>query len=449
MTKIKVRNRLWPTDNIAKASIAFYPRQPLGANSGGFGRNPFGGDTGGLGLKPPFLKLNGGLGLFDAGCVLRQSALLPVVSFQTNSHGVADLNVKGIADGAYLCSVMPHDVLFDAVGPATASDAKPPTGIYRTLSFDVMVRAGTVTLKSPVTAPSGTAIQGTNEIIAGLQPVWMKSPQHSSRGGTAISLIVVHHTAVNTRGSIQTFMSEPDKSVHYMIDTDGQVVKFVQESQKAFHAGFSHWAGESDINRSSIGIEIVNTTGPYPEAQYSALIELIGRLLTANPQITPDSIVGHSDIGTTKGGGTKLGRKSSDPGMQFQWSRLENRGWGLLRTGGQAAKMYGGFFDAVPAGSLRHGDSDKKHRFGGTVHHAMKTTPVKELQDDLTGIGYSLGSPDGEYDGETEAAVKIFQEHFFAGGGGRSPDGRVDAETARLIKSVAGAPVPQAAGATP
>ena len=47
-------------------------------------------------------------------------------------------------------------------------------------------------------------------------------------------------------------------SCHYVIGRDGRVTQMVAESMRAWHAGVSHWAGETDINSRSIGIEIDN-----------------------------------------------------------------------------------------------------------------------------------------------------------------------------------------------
>ena len=39
---------------------------------------------------------------------------------------------------------------------------------------------------------------------------------------------------------------------------DGRIVQMVPESRRAWHAGSAFWAGETDINSCSIGIEIAN-----------------------------------------------------------------------------------------------------------------------------------------------------------------------------------------------
>jgi N-acetylmuramoyl-L-alanine amidase len=47
-------------------------------------------------------------------------------------------------------------------------------------------------------------------------------------------------------------------SAHYVVLQDGYIVQLVAESRRAWHAGVSSWAGETDINSCSIGIEIAN-----------------------------------------------------------------------------------------------------------------------------------------------------------------------------------------------
>jgi N-acetyl-anhydromuramyl-L-alanine amidase AmpD len=181
-----------------------------------------------------------------------------------------------------------------------------------------------------------------------------------------------------------------------MIDTDGQIVKWVQDSESAAHAGKSRWNGVIFMNSSSIGIEIVNTTGPYPEAQYVALLGLLDRLTSTFSSVDTWNIIGHSDIGTSDDG--TLGRKSGDPGLQFHWDRLEAKRLGmLLSIGPPNPNIYSGFFQTVPNGSFRTGDNDAHQRYGGAVHKAITGTPIQDLQQDLTDIGYSLGTPDGHF----------------------------------------------------
>jgi N-acetyl-anhydromuramyl-L-alanine amidase AmpD len=356
-----------------------------------------------------------------------------VASGASNGHGLVELNLTAVADGDYSCTIMAPNTDSNPVGPALATGAPVPDRIYRPVTLAVKITAHTIKTATPSDAQTANvAVSGTS-IVVDVQPVWMKSATHTGRGGDVISMIIVHHTACALAPAISTFLSE--KGPHYMIDTDGQIVKWVQESEASWHAGKSRWAGVIGMNSVSIGIEIVNDTGPYPEAQYVALLGLLDRLTSAFSTVDTWNIIGHSDIGTDGSG--VLGRKSGDPGLQFHWDRLEAKRWGLMMAFGPPnPNIYSGFFQTVANGAFRKGDNDTHHRFGGSVHNTITGTPIQDLQQDLTDIGYSLGTPDGDFALKTERAVLTIQEHFFAGGRGPAPNGRVDFQTAALIKSV-------------
>ena len=103
-------------------------------------------------------------------------------------------------------------------------------------------------------------------------------------------------------------------SAHLLIRRDGRVVQFVPFISRAWHAGKSAWLGREACNDYSIGIECEGTDElPYEDAQYATLHELLPLLRAAYPAITPDRIVGHSDVAP--------GRKT-DPGPSFDWSRV-------------------------------------------------------------------------------------------------------------------------------
>ncbi|HET7131625.1 MAG TPA: 1,6-anhydro-N-acetylmuramyl-L-alanine amidase AmpD [Gammaproteobacteria bacterium] len=103
-------------------------------------------------------------------------------------------------------------------------------------------------------------------------------------------------------------------SAHVLIRRNGELVQFVPFGARAWHAGKSSWQGREACNDYSIGIECEGTDDlPYADAQYAALRELLPRLSEAYPRITPDRIVGHSDVAP--------GRKT-DPGASFDWARV-------------------------------------------------------------------------------------------------------------------------------
>ena len=104
-------------------------------------------------------------------------------------------------------------------------------------------------------------------------------------------------------------------SAHLLIRRSGEIVQFVPFHRRAWHAGVSHFCGRDRCNDFSIGIELEGTDdSPYEDTQYDALARVVSSLLAAYSAITPDRIVGHSDIAP--------GRKT-DPGPLFDWARFK------------------------------------------------------------------------------------------------------------------------------
>lgn len=103
-------------------------------------------------------------------------------------------------------------------------------------------------------------------------------------------------------------------SAHVLIRRDGEIVQFVPFHLRAWHAGASQYEGRSACNDFSIGIEMEGADDvPYGKAQYESASALILALRAAYPAITPERLVGHSDISP--------GRKT-DPGPSFDWNLL-------------------------------------------------------------------------------------------------------------------------------
>ncbi len=103
-------------------------------------------------------------------------------------------------------------------------------------------------------------------------------------------------------------------SAHLFVRRDGRTVQFVPLRQRAWHAGVSIFEGRERCNDYSIGIELEGTDErAYTERQYRRLAVLCRQLIQRFPAITPNRVVGHSDIAP--------GRKT-DPGPAFDWIRL-------------------------------------------------------------------------------------------------------------------------------
>ena len=106
-------------------------------------------------------------------------------------------------------------------------------------------------------------------------------------------------------------------SAHWLIDEAGQAEALVDEGARAWHAGAGAWAGHSDINSHSIGIEIANRGDhPFAAAQMDGLETLL-RGVMERWNIPAAHVIAHSDMAPTRKG---------DPGARFDWQRLARAG---------------------------------------------------------------------------------------------------------------------------
>lgn len=163
--------------------------------------------------------------------------------------------------------------------------------------------------------------------------VW-RSPNFNERkslGGGAVrpSMIILHYTGMKTAEEALERLCDPksEVSAHYVIEESGKIHQLVDNGKRAWHAGKSYWEGLTDINSSSIGIEIVNKGHDFgyqefPDKQIRVL-EGVLKSLIQEYDIAPDKILGHSDIAP--------GRKV-DPGEKFPWRRLAQKDIGLWAT---------------------------------------------------------------------------------------------------------------------
>lgn len=203
-------------------------------------------------------------------------------------------------------------------------------------------------------------------------------------------MLIIHYTGMQSAEASLLRLSDPNAAVsaHYLIDEDGTVYRLVDESKRAWHAGVSHWGGETDINSCSVGIELQNPGHEFgyrafPDTQMSVLIALCVDILSRHA-IPAERILGHSDVAPTR---------KEDPGELFDWRVLADAGIGRL-----PAKV----------ASVDRMD-DRKARTC------------------LSAIGYDPGVP-------LDKALTAFQRHF------RQDiiDGKLDAETAGLLVELAG-----------
>lgn len=149
------------------------------------------------------------------------------------------------------------------------------------------------------------------------------SPNFGRRkSGKNIEFIVLHYTAIGKEASLDRLCNPiHEVSCHYLIDQKGVCYQLVDDSKRAWHAGKSFWRGLRDINSRSLGIELVNSGDEaYPKAQMESLMLLLRDLLAIH-KISPQNVLGHSDIAPSR---------KTDPGKWFDWRLLSENGLAIL-----------------------------------------------------------------------------------------------------------------------
>jgi N-acetylmuramoyl-L-alanine amidase len=148
---------------------------------------------------------------------------------------------------------------------------------------------------------------------------WQASPSFDERRP---NVIVLHYTGGASLENGIRDLTEPQMrvSAHYVVGRDGSLYQLVDERKRAWHAGESRWGNDTDLNSTSIGIEIDNDgVEPYPDVQIDALLALL-RDLVERHRIPQENVVGHADVAPSR---------KVDPGRLFPWERLAAEGFGL------------------------------------------------------------------------------------------------------------------------
>lgn len=244
---------------------------------------------------------------------------------------------------------------------------------------------------------------------------------HSSR----VDHLVIHFTGERFAESLRvlTQRTAVPVSVHYLVPAPGdatyphrslRVYRLVDEERRAWHAGVSYWAGATELNARSIGIEIVNesrctnidptaeTPAPenqrcefrdYDPTQVEIVIALARDILERYPDIDPEDVVGHADIAPDR---------RLDPGPKFPWRTLYERGIGAW------------YDETTMAAHL--------NRF------LVKMPDAVTLQRALAAFGYRV-EVTGEIDTQTRFVLRAFQMHYRPS----NFSGHPDAETAAIL----------------
>ena len=230
-----------------------------------------------------------------------------------------------------------------------------------------------------------------------------------------IQFIVVHYTATDNLGSIKELTSSRVSS-HFLVldEEDNKIYSLVPLEQRAWHAGASSFRGRTNINDTSVGIEIVsdgiareyradsNPYHPYDHyVDYKPIqIEKVAQIIkyvAEKYNVPARNIVAHSDIAP--------GRKK-DPGAKFPWKELYDK------------YNIGAWYD----------EADKQAFMN---EEKFKATSIREIKDELRKYGYEVNRLD-EWDKESKNVVYAFQLHFNP----KNLTGEMDLETFAILKAL-------------
>jgi N-acetylmuramoyl-L-alanine amidase len=136
------------------------------------------------------------------------------------------------------------------------------------------------------------------------------------------NFVIIHHTAQNScEQTLKTFtLVRTQVSAHYVICKDGTIHHMLNDYLRAWHAGASKWGNVTDLNSSSIGIELDNNGfEPFAESQLKSLTNLLATLKKTY-SIPTANFIGHADIAPVR---------KNDPNKYFPWQQFARQGYGL------------------------------------------------------------------------------------------------------------------------
>lgn len=135
------------------------------------------------------------------------------------------------------------------------------------------------------------------------------------------NFVIIHHTAQNACDStLRTFtLPRTQVSAHYVICKDGTVHHMLNDYLRAWHAGTGKWGNVTDVNSSSIGIELDNNGfEAFTQQQINSLLQVL-KTLKKNYSIPTANFIGHADIAP---------KRKVDPNRYFPWQQLAQNGFG-------------------------------------------------------------------------------------------------------------------------
>ena len=137
-----------------------------------------------------------------------------------------------------------------------------------------------------------------------MRTIFNFSPNYSKKKRLKkdIKFVVIHYTGMQSEiESIERLKNPKFKvSCHYLINRKGKIIQMVRDKNIAWHAGKSKWKNFNNLNKYSLGIELVNKGHRFgyqrfSENQINSLITLC-KNLKKRYAIKRENFLGHSDI---------------------------------------------------------------------------------------------------------------------------------------------------------
>lgn len=213
-----------------------------------------------------------------------------------------------------------------------------------------------------------------------------------------IKFIIIHYTATDSdEVSIRT-LTKGDVSSHFLITTVNKdpIFKLVPLTERAWHSGVSSFDARTNVNDTSIGIEIVNKGVEnydeslmnygffiprdkyvnYSDGQIKKLATLLKQLIKQY-NVNPKYILGHSDVAPLR---------KVDPGPKFPWEKL---------------------YDEYGIGAW-YNEMDKYEFMNEEL---FQKTTILEIKEEFRKYGYDMNDTP-EWDEESRRVIYNFQAHF-------------------------------------
>ena len=159
-----------------------------------------------------------------------------------------------------------------------------------------------------------------------IKKIFSPNYDRKKRAVSSVQILVFHYTGMQSeRESIKRLCNPKFKvSSHYLINRRGKIFSLVQNRYVAWHAGKSCWGRHKNLNKNSIGIELVNKGHQFgytsfKKKQISSLVNLCKKLIKKY-KIKKKNVIGHSDIAPLR---------KIDPGEKFPWKYLAKNKVGI------------------------------------------------------------------------------------------------------------------------